>query len=156
MVTIAVEVKRLEGSAEALLPLINEWKKESPGKEYGLRLDTPHFLVELQTMIDSDYGDVLVLVEGEEVIGMLGLFMQKSPLSSQVIAKEFAWYVLPKHRGISSLRLVKAAKLWAKLSKCSHLLLTASRVAGGMYDKVCKLFEKTGFTNLETAYITEV
>jgi len=90
-----------------------------------------------------------------EIVGYMGITSYKSPLSSQRIANEHYWYVLPEYRR-ASIRLIKAAIEWTKTRGCSHLQMSASNFASELHDRVCGLYEAFKMKKFETAYIMEM
>ena len=138
------------GRIEELFPIIASWEKECNGVEMGLDLDWATFIAELQGLINGEDSDLLVLREN---VGCLGLQVINSPIGRNKIANEHFWYVLPEHRGIASLRLIREAENWAKKKGCSHLILNASTLASSLHDNVCKLYERFGMQKFETSYI---
>lgn len=140
-------------AAELLKDIALSWQKECNTQVFGIKEDMDEFFQDLQNLTGRNDSDLLVLAEGERIIGLIGLVIFKSPLSKQRMANEHYWYVLPEHRGISSLRLLKAAEKWAKDKGCSHLLMNASCLASDLHDSVCKLYERYGMKKFETVFI---
>ena len=98
---------------------------------------------------------LMLLLNEDIVVGFMGIFLHNSPVSVGLSANENYWYVLPKHRGASSLRLLKAAKKWAKDAGALHITMSASKLASDQHDKVCKIYEKD-MKHFETTYIMEL
>ena len=144
-----------KGSTEQLKPIADLWANEAESS-FGLELVADAHVKDLQTLVDSDMADLLVLDQDGEITGYLGIQIFKNPLGEQLIANEHYWFVIPECRGLSAMRLIKAAKVWAKEKGCSHLIMNASKLASELHDKVCKVYERQGMKHFETSYIMEI
>ena len=141
------------GKAEGLRHIAEHWEKEY--NDFGFEMTMAEHLADLQDMIDSDNKDVLVL--GDPPVGYIGMTTFKNPMGDGLFANEHYWYIIPKRRsGGGALRLMRAAQEWAVNKGCDYLLMTASKLASGLHDNVCKLYIKTGFEHFETTYIKRV
>ena len=128
------------------------WEKEC--KDLGFEVSVDRHLQDLQKLIDSNDSDLIVL--GDPPVGYLGIIRFINPLGTEMFANEHYWYIVPDKRGIGAIRLMKAAQEWAVNKGCKYLLMTASKLASDMHDKVCRIYEKTGFEHFETTYIKRV
>ena len=151
-----MKVKRITGSVEILIPLIESWQKEYALNDFGIVFDLATALGDLQNLVEGGQSALLVLMDRGDIVGFMGLQSFDSPLGNQEIGEEHYWYVRPENRGIGSMRLFHAAKEWATERGCSHLIMNASMMAGPLHDKVCEFYEKTGMKKFETSYICEV
>ena len=142
--------------AMPLLPLAYEWEVESKGDAFGLVTDPQYLMIDIMRKMNSPDSVVLGLVVEGRAGGFTTLSKFQSPLGPQMIAEEHYWFVGKDYRGIGSLRLLKAAEKWAADQGCSHLLLSASMLASGLHDRVCKLYEKRGGRKFETTYIIKI
>lgn len=145
---------------DELKPLAEAWLREARGKDFGLETSVSKHVSDMMGLILLDGRDLLLLISSPfgkpgQIVGYMGLTSFESPLSSQMIANEHCWFVMPEYRG-NGLRLIHAAKKWAKEEGCSHLLLTASNLASDLHDEVCTMYEKLKFKKFETSYISEV
>ena len=52
--------------------------------------------------------------------------------------------------------MIDAAQAWARAHGCSHLLFNASRLASGLHDDVCRVYEHKGMKPFETTYIVGI
>jgi GNAT superfamily N-acetyltransferase len=111
--------------------------------------------MDVDCLIAGEDSDVLVLMDGDEPVGLLGIFATNSFLGRQLMALEKYWYVMRSKR-LAGYMLINAAQEWAKEHRCSHLIMSASRLASGMHDKVCKFYRSRGFKDFETSFIIEV
>ena len=143
-------------NAALVLPLAYEWQNESHGKALGVTVDARYGLADLARRMTDPSCVVLGLVTDDEVHGFMSLQEFASPLGPERMMNEHFFYVGAKHRGIGSMRLLKAAREVTKQRGCSHLLLSASHVAAEKPDRVCKLYEKIGAKPFETTMIVEV
>ena len=107
-------------------------------------------------MIFNDNTDVLMLIDADEVIGIMGLQKFKSPFGKEYITNEHYLFVKQGHSLSGGQRLIGEAGRWAKEHGCSHLILNASNVASGLHDKVCNLYKHLGLSKFETSYIKEI
>lgn len=144
-------VKIFDGKAEDLRPIADLWSKEAGG--FGIGVNVDEHLADLQDLIDSPDKDLLVLYNGNP-IGYMGIIRFKNPLGKEYFANEHYWYIAPERRGgTGAVKLIQAAQEWALQKGCQYLLMSASRLASPMHDKVCRLYEKLGFEHFETTYI---
>ena len=142
---------------EKLRPIADAWQEECMADDFGILADdVDRYLGELQSMAASDDADLLVLYEGRQPVGYIGLQYFDSPLGNQKMANEHFFYVIPDKRGIASMRLMKLAKQCAKAKGCSHVIFNASNLASGLHRKVCRLYERMNMKHFETSYISEV
>ena len=142
---------------EALRPIVRSWKETASKNDFGIKVvDENKYLLDLCRMTMNPKADLLVLFDDIMPVGYLGLEYFESPMSNQVIANEHYFYVVPEARTLASMRLMKTAMQLAKLRGCSHLIMNASNLASTLHDKVCRVYEKFGFTLFESSYITSL
>jgi len=145
-----------KGDIKLLVPIAIEWQKKASGNDFGITMDMPYHLADLQALISNDDTDLLALYSGDKIIGYMGIMLYRSPLGEQLLANERYYYVLPEYRGFGSLRLIKAAMDWAKTKGCTHIQFSVNKMASSMYDKTCKLYEKLGMKPFEMSFIKEL
>lgn len=145
-----------KGDVRELLPIIEIWQKEASGSEFGITIEIPYHLEDLDALVNCEDTDLLVLYDNDKPIGYMGIMLYHSPLGQQFIANERYYYVLPQHRGFGSLRLINAAVQWAKERGCSHIVFNINKMASGMHNKICMLYEKLGMKHFETSFIKEL
>ena len=136
-----------------LKPLIIEWAKEINGDDFDMNIDPNCILADIERLVVSRDADVLLLVHDDEPIGYLGIIISRSPTNGARIANEHHWFVSKAHRGVAAIRLLKAARQWGKDRGCSHIILTASKLASNLHNRTCKLYERLGMQLFETSYI---
>jgi len=141
---------------ESIRPLAIEWKAMSQQNKFGLEVDVDVFLSSLADMIFNDNSDLLMLMDGIEVVGIMGVMKFKSPFGKEQVANEHYLFVKKGHSISGGSRLIGEAGRWAKEHGCSHLILSASNVASRLHDKVCNLYERLGLSKFETSYIKEI
>jgi len=144
------------GDIEALRPVARSWYDDTHRNSFNVDIDIDAHLADLHKLIKSDGSDLLVLIDGISIVGYMGIETFTSPLSTQKIANEHYWYVLPEKRGIGSMRFIQLAQQWAKEKTCSHLIMNASNLASRAHNKVCQLYERLGMKKFETSYIAEI
>ncbi|MBE3087704.1 MAG: GNAT family N-acetyltransferase [Chloroflexi bacterium] len=131
---------------------MNSWKQEA-SREFNIDFDIESNIKHLNDMINGANSTVIGLMDDDRVIGYMGICIFENPVGKGIMASEHFWYVLPEHRGIGAIRLLEAGMDWARARGCTHFIGNASRLAGDLHGKVCKLYEKMGFTLFETSYI---
>ena len=154
--TTIINIKLFTGNIEELRPIGESWQVIASQNDLGIEVIVDKFLIGAQLLALSTSSDLLVLYKDGEPVGLIGLQYFDSPLGNQVMANERYFFVMPEHRGISSIRLKKEAENLAMLKGCTHIIFNASNLASKLHDKVCSLYEKTGCAKFETSYIKEL
>ena len=142
---------------EQLRPLVESWKLQV-GATDGVLLDVEHLIVSLQSWLKAVPSTLLVLKSDQgRALGFMGLCVFESPLGPQLIAQEHFWYVLPEHRSMAvSGMFLDAAMAWARDQGAVQFSLTASRMANMEMERVCRMYERWGFTHYESSFIKGV
>jgi GNAT superfamily N-acetyltransferase len=148
-----MQIRTFDEKVLQLKPILDSWISECNTEEMGIELDEEVYLKDLQRLVDDENCTLLVLEHENKIAGFMGLIIFDSPLGRQKIANEHYFYILPEYRGMSSLRLIRAARKWARENGCSHILMNASYMASELHDKVCKLYEWLGMKKFETTYL---
>ena len=151
-----VDVLGTKYDVENFVSVIKSWYLETQKTEFGLEVDLLTATLDINQLVLSPDSDVLVLIDNDVIIGFLGIASSCSKLSAQKVAEERYYYVIPENRGISSLRLLRAAYQWAKDRGCTHFIIYASNLASVLHDRTCQLYEKLGMRKYETSYIKEL
>jgi len=142
--------------AVGLTPLAEMWTKEADS-DFGIDIDVETHIADMQSLIDRDNATLLCLHSDEGVIvGYLGMVVFDNPIGVGMIASEHNWFVHPDHRGMGSIKLLRAAQQWAKDQGCAHVVFNASKLASGLHDTICSIYERLGMKHFETSYISEV
>ena len=151
-----MRVEPFYGDINELTRVMSAFITESTCDDFGISLDLHVVIEDVKRLITHDNSDLLVLIHEDGIVGMMGLRINDSPLGEQQFTNEHYWYVIKEYRGIASIRMVKAAELWAKNMGCSHILLNASYMASDMHDMICKLYDKMSMKRFETVYIKDI
>lgn len=149
-------IETFTGPLSDLAYLAERWKQECNGDDLGIEVEIDAFLFGIQEMIDDPRSTVLVSKLNDTIIGLMGVQTFISPIGKQRIANEHYWYVLPEFRGSSGIRLIEAAREWAKVQRCSHFILNASTLSSNLHDRVCEICKRIGMQKFETSFIERI
>ena len=141
---------------KTLRPVVDSWLAPLQDNKFQLDLVTDRLLTDLQKLVNGRDSDLFVLRKEKDIVGFLGLTTFINSIGYNKVANEHYWYVLPKHRGIGSIRMIKMAKQWAIEKECSHLMMNASNLAGDSHRQVCNLYERLGMSKMESTYIQRI
>lgn len=151
-----MEIKLFTGDIETLRPVVESWQQIVLDNGFGIIADdVDKFLIELGNLATGEESDLLVLYD-DVPIGYLGLEYFISPLGDQKMANEHYFFVMPEKRGLSSIGLMRKAKVLAKERGCTHLIMNASNLASDMHDRVCAFYERLNMKLFESSYIKEL
>jgi GNAT superfamily N-acetyltransferase len=105
-------------------------------------------LVGLHVDLGMSHGMVLVAVEGDVVVGFIGVVAHAHPLNGEGFMRELAWTVAPAHRrGRVGPALLAEVENWGKRSGLSMIEMSAPEGSTvGRFYKLC------GYDPVETAY----
>jgi len=134
-----------------LVPIGREWATAAHGAEYGLPIDVDIAKATMHQLQMRSDGDVLVLMDGDQVRGFMGLSYQPNHVGSGLIANECLFYVDQSARS-GGIKLIHSARKLAKIKGCNFFFLNASRVAGDG-DRSGALYERLGFKHFESSYM---
>ena len=144
-----------DDDATRLLPVIKSWIEECRANDFGIEVDETEYLDQVYHLTHGTDCDLLVLELSSQVVGLMSIASNKSPIGKQNIADAHFWYTLPEHRG-KGINFIKNAKEWAIEHDCTHIVFTSSAMAGAHYDKVCNLYQRMGMKLFETTFIEEL
>jgi acetyltransferase (GNAT) family protein len=100
-----------------------------------------------QRLVDDPRGVMLVDYDvGEELTGTLGGLVYEHPCSGEQVASEVFWYVRPKYRGTSGLRLLDAFEAWALAHDARLVQMVAPT------DRVALIYQRRGYTAVEQTF----
>jgi GNAT superfamily N-acetyltransferase len=105
----------------------------------------------LEKLIDVllEGGVIFVAEEAADVVGMIAGVTQTHPITGEVTATEFAWWVEPEFRGSSAGgRLLKAFEGWARFQRASVIQMIAPAGAGELE----QFYERRGYEEVETTF----
>ena len=144
-------------NVEQVRHVVLEWGQECNTDAFGMTTDMDSYLANMRDLIVGDDTELLLLISDKgRVVGYMGVMMFFSPVGKQKWVAEHHLYIMADHRGSGALRLMIAAKDWAKEHGCTHLIMTASKLASDLHDKVCAFYKGVGMTHFETSYIQEI
>jgi GNAT superfamily N-acetyltransferase len=114
---------------------------------YGGRLrDNPARLAATATQLATAPGCLmLVALEGDAIVGMIGATVFEHPMSGERTATEVCWWMEPEHRG-AGVRLLRRFFTWAKAEGATVVQMIAPTPDVG------QLYERLGFAAIETTY----
>ena len=151
-----MKIELFTGDTEILRPVVEAWQEIVIDNGFGIIADdVDKFLTTLSEVANGSESDLLVLYD-DEPVGYIGLEYFSSPLGNQKMANEHFFFVKPDKRGMSSIRLLRTAKVLAHERGCTHFIMNASNLASDMHDKICGFYEKMDMKLFETSYITEI
>lgn len=141
-------------NAQDIRPLASTWLSRSRQEEFGLSANVEDVLDDLATWLSTVEGTLLLAWDRSDLAGFMAVFACPSYLSAQQkIALEKYWF---SKEGKVGLHLYDKAMQWAAQHGCSHMIVSASNLAGPNYDKICRFCEHKGMRLFETAYIAKV
>lgn len=89
--------------------------------------------------------------DGGNLVGALVGQISPHTMTSEVIASELFWYILPLHRGgASGIRLLDEFESWAKAAGAT-IIIMANLEQGA--DKLERLYSKRGYKQIETHHL---
>lgn len=138
-----------------LAPLADSWIAETVD-DIGPRVDKFACLSGVSRILTSGMGDVFVLVEGDQVYGILCIDYGSTGYSTEIMAKERYFYLLPHCRGRWSQKMRLAAEQRAALRGCSRIIFTVSAKASHDAGRICRYFGKSGYSPFEQSFIKEL
>ena len=150
-----MEALQYNGPVEFMRPIVEAWRTEANSDKFGFEMDADRFLETLSDLANSPDNVLLLLGNEGRCVGFMGGVLFDSPVNRSKCVQDKYWFVLPKHRGRSVIRLKKALEAWAIEKGAKHLLMSASMFASDKHDRVCKLYAKT-MKKFETTYIQEL
>ncbi|WP_443115482.1 GNAT family N-acetyltransferase [Herbaspirillum seropedicae] len=126
-----------------LLAMGRAMHAESP-RWRRLKYCEPKVEAMLLGLIESPRGLVLMAERGGEIVGAIAAVAQFAWCSTDLVAEEVSFYMLPEHRGsLAAARLVNSFKEWARLVGASWAYAGAS--TGVDDERVAQLYEGFGF-----------
>jgi hypothetical protein len=135
-------------------PLYDAWLAIANGEEFGIDIDPAVAEVNMQTLCEAG-GTLLVAYDEDAPVGFFALSPMPSAIGNQTMAVETMWFVLPNSHLIGP-ALFDAARERARDKGHSHLMVTASRLASDLHDKVGRFCMQAGSKHFETVYLLEI
>ncbi len=124
-------------------------------KEFNppIKLDSKHFLTNLETVVEDPSYFFYVSEQEGEVVGYLSGAKSYTLFSSQPMAIEVGWFMLPEYRGSTDgLKLLNKFIEWGKEQGCEVISmgdLAAVQDLGPLYSR-------KGFELYERTYVKEI
>jgi len=147
-----MEALRYNGPVEFMRPIAEAWRTEAKAEPFGFEIETDRFLETLHDLANHPDNVLILLGHEGRCVGFMGGVLFDSPVNRSKCVQDKYWFVLPRHRGASVLKLKRALEDWAREKGATHLLMSASMFASDKHDRVCKLYERS-MTKFETTYI---
>lgn len=122
----------------------------------GPAIDCDACMSGVHDVIASGRGDALVLLDGDEMVGLLCVEYGSPGFSLERIAREKYFFVRPDHRGKWTVKLHRAAEELAVNNGCKFIIFTVSVQAGGEPDRIGGYFHRMGYHPLEQTFIKEI
>lgn len=96
---------------------------------------------------------IIILMEYNGVpVGMISLISTPMPFWNGFIAAEQVWWVDPDHRGKSSLKFIKLAEEWARVTGCVGIALSSLE----SNNNVSKIYTRSGYTLMESSFYKDL
>ena len=121
-----------------------------PGKFNG-----PYFLSCWTDYLKSGTGEFIGLLSDDErsLRGALGAIFYRDPFTSDLVAVEQFWYVMPDDRG-DGIRLFDVFIASARERGCRRVMMIHLK---GLYpDALRRLYERRGFKEIETSFVRQL
>lgn len=133
---------------------------EAFGKDCGLEdrwgsLDEGTFLRTWGAMLEINSAFLVLLEDGLEVVGAMGVLIGPTTFWNMTSANEVFWYVLPEYRkGTSPIRMLKVAEAEAKRRGCS--LVFAGHKVFWNADKMERVYKALDYQPHDLLYVKEI
>jgi len=150
-----MEALRYNGPVEFMRPIVEAWRSEANPDQFGFEMDADRFLETLRDLANTPDAVLILLGHEGRCVGFMGGVLFDSPVNRDKCVQDKYWFVLPRHRGRSVVKLKKALEDWAREKGATHLLMSASMLASDRHDGVCKLYART-MKKFETTFIQEL
>lgn len=117
--------------------------------------DKDSFITNWARFIDLGVGAIFGYVNTNgEVVGAIGGIASPGVHGKALVANELFWFVSKKHSGVAGIRLIEKFESWAKEVGCEQIIMVSlSDLTPG---KLKKIYERRGYTAMETHYIKEL
>lgn len=122
----------------------------------GSPFDEHFFAENLHTLSAQGRLFVSAKVSNGAIVGSLVGMLVLNMMSGELMAQELFWYVMPEHRGgIDGIRMLADFEKWAS-EVCATQIIMANFHLEQTSDPVAALYEKRGFTSIETHHIKPI
>jgi GNAT superfamily N-acetyltransferase len=136
------------------------FKLEALGQQFTreskwVKFNIESFVQNWENYMLADIGEIFVAhTEEGEIVGAIGGIRFEEPNSGMLMANELFWIVAPDHRGHCGIQLLNRLEEWAKESNC--IALWMNYLVDSMPERVQAIYEKKGFTMVETHWVKEI
>ncbi len=136
---------------DRVVKLVEVFVKTSPYKNE--EFDTEKVRQTVRTLLtDKNKGIVILYMNGEVPVGILGGFLTEWVFNRKQIAAELFWWVDPQFRSRKSLALREAFEFWAK--RVGATAIQMSNLGGD--EKVARYLERSGYDLFENAHLKRI
>lgn len=112
------------------------------------------FIETYTRLMALDLVEIWHALDGDKVIGAIGMLFTPNSVSGAMTAQEIFWFVSDRHQS-HGIKLMAMAKARAIIRKCRFLQMT-SLIKSPSHEKLCKFYECQGFKKLEVAFIMDL
>ena len=144
-----MEIRKAEWQElEHVLPLCRQFFNEIEWKDTTFEPDV--MLATLSALVADAHCNLLVVVDGEKIVGTVGIQIAPMFWGTDPVATELFWYMDPEYRGRAcSLKLFQQAEAWAKEAGAKVMLMgmtaTSPPHVRTMYERAGYRYSQTGF-----------
>lgn len=154
MVPVLSSAARVECVSAARLPALSACAAEFyAATAFVKRFQFDRFCHVWETFIASGAGVIFGLVDGDEIVGMLGGIALPEIYSGDLIASEFFWFVRDGYRG-DGMRLYNTFEAWAISKDCVEIRMAA--LSDLMPERMDRLYKRLGFKLAERHFVKEL
>ena len=106
----------------------------------------------LMASFEDDNQVIITLIVDGNIVGALFGVLTSPFLSHKVVATELAWFVTKRYRGRGAIHMISVFEQWAQFNGADSVVMAdLAHVAN-----LSPLYNKLGYSRLETNYIKEV
>ena len=128
-----------------LRPLAEAW-----AKEINIDADMDCAVEDLNSMLNDQDSDVIVLTDDGKVVGGMGITVQNISHTRELHSAVRYWYILPRWRTWAK-GLVGYAQQWSRDKGCKRMMICESK-----YVPCGDFYKRMGFKVHETVYIGDL
>lgn len=134
----------LDGDTDALVTMGRRMWAETSYRNHII--DNPEQMAAMVTLLlDSPDGVIFIAELEGKPVGMIGMLAYANHLDGRRVAGEVFWWIEPEARG-AGLRLLQVAESWAAEVGAQSVQMVAPD------DRLGKLYERLGYSRIETSY----
>ena len=107
-----------------------------------------------KVFLETGVGVIFVVLDvAGNIVGSLGGVAYPDINSGKMVASEFFWFVMEKHRG-DGVQLLRMFVQWAQEKKCSSARVC--HMIDSMPDRLATIYKRMGFNAIEVHYSKEL